>query len=456
MSLNILIIILIICAIYIFCNKDYFTSYFENFNGSGYGFRKTFSELTTFTPLNIIDKSSDFKLLSFINQLKSQTIKDQNYVITKTDQGIISKTSDEYPNVIIFPSISDIIINNDNNKQIWPNSIDKKELSNSEYKSLQINSNGHLNEVYYLLQSIGYKNINSLSLQLRANQNKYNSETNISKVNSIVYNFIDINIDNVKKQFRSLLENYSKYKNKNTIIITYDNGCILANICLLYLKEKDNELYNQVKKCIMISPTFGGSALSIKDFINAYKNKDKYKYLSDSLLLNLPIKEFYKNPILILDSVGYKPNDILEIFKLLKIDKKEMQILEKKLKFNQELHKYSLNDTGIKTQIIYSQYSNKNDNQTPVCYNYMNNLFKSPERYYLPNNNKTGSYQSINNVNGTIEGLTEDGDNIIPESNINILKNTNKDIIFNLVKNKNHFNILKSYELALLISSNII
>ena len=119
--LNIFIIILVVTVLFLLIFKNNTLNLFESFNGSGYGFRKEFSENTTFIPLNNITKSTDFNLLSFINQLKSQIIKDNsNYDITKTEQGIISKTSQDYPNIIIFPGMSDIKIK-ENGVEIWPN-----------------------------------------------------------------------------------------------------------------------------------------------------------------------------------------------------------------------------------------------------------------------------------------------------------------------------------------------
>lgn len=458
--LNIFIIILVVTVLFLLIFKNNTLNLFESFNGSGYGFRKEFSENTTFIPLNNITKSTDFNLLSFINQLKSQIIKDNsNYDITKTEQGIISKTSQDYPNIIIFPGMSDVKIK-ENGVEIWPNGKSDKlneifDNNNNYYYEFDTNSNGHLNELYSLFKNLGYKHMNNLTLQLRENQYKYDNRTNETKLNTINYDFINLDMDLIEKQFISLLENYTQNKNKKTIIIGYDTGCILANLCILNLKTKNPELFEIINKFIMISPNFGGSVLSIKDLLNAYKNNDKYKFLSDGLLLNLPLENFYDKPVFILNSVGYKANNVSELFKLMNLTENLNEIIKKFNNMN-DLHKKSLKDSGVDTHILFSEEVEIYKNQTPISYNYKNNLMGNPERYYLPNNNKTGSYETISNENGTIEGLTENGDNIIPTSSINILKQIFKNAIINKIKNKNHFTILKSYELALNISSFII
>ena len=470
MVLNILIIILVLLVIGLLIFKEKFKSFFtslgENFNGSGYGFRKSFSENTMFVPLNDITKSTDFNLLSLINQLKSQTMKDNsNYTITKTEQGIIGKTSDEYPNIIIFPGMADTRILN-NNTELWPNGNSSKlnELfiknvessKDNKYYELAVSQDGHLSDMYSLLKNLGYKHIDNLTLQLRENQYKYDDRTNEVKVNTLNYDFVNLDINMIQKQFNSLLENYSKNKNKKTIIIGYDTGCILANICLLNIKKNNEKLHNIIDKFLMISPNFGGSVLSIKDILNAYKADNIFKLMSDGLLLNLPQEKFYNKPVFILNSIGYKSNDISELFRLMKLPKELGESIINKSKIMNELHSSSLEDSGVNTHILFSEEVEIYKNQTPVCYNYKNNLLGNPERYYLPNNNKTASYETVSNEEGTIEGLTENGDNIIPTTSINILSTIFKNAKINKIKNKNHFTILKSYELALNISSLII
>lgn len=489
---NIFIILLCVITIILLLNKDFFTNIAENFNGSGYGFRKSFTDNTVFIPLNEVSKSTDFNLLSYINQLKSQIFKNEpDYKITKTEQGIIAHSNKELNNIIIFPGFADTIIS-ENGKNIWPYGVSKK-LVDKTYKSISPNNEGHLKSIYYLLENFGYKNINDLTLQLRKDQNKLNRKhliTNQGKVNTIVYNFYDLNLDYIKLQFEAILENYIKKKNTKTIIIGYDSGCIISNLCILHIKNANPELYNLIEKCIYIAPTFGGTVLSIKDYINAFNNKEEYKYNSNELLLNLPLDEFYDKPVVIYNSIGYKVKNIGKIFEMLdenliknknsknleskdeKVTTKEVltenkekqnklknlkysQDLDKNIKYFQDLHKYSLNNTGIKTLIITSK-EDSND-QTPICYNYKNNLTEPPERYYLPNNNKTASYETVTNPEGTIEGLTEDGDQIVPTKNILNLKNLwgdNCEIKY--IKNKNHFTVLKSYELALTVTKELV
>lgn len=474
--LNILIIILVLVVIGLLLFKNKFKSFFtnlaENFNGSGYGFRKSFSENTMFIPLNEISKSTDFNFLSLINQLKSQTMKDNsNYIITKTEQGIIGKTSEEYPNIIIFPGMGDVKVLNNGN-ELWPkgnnsklnelfikkskeSNNNKKNNSENNYYEFDTNKAGHLSDMYSLLKNLGYKHIDNLTLQLRENQYKYNGRTNEVKVNTINYDFINLDIDLIQKQFDSILENYSKNKNKKTIIIGYDTGCILANHCILGINNNQN-LYGIIDKFLMISPNFGGSVISIKDILNAYKSDNIYKLMADGLLLNLPQGKFYDKPVFILNSIGYKSSDISELFKLMNLPKELSDTINNKYKQMSQLHISALKDSGVDTHILFSEEVEIYKNQTPVCYNYKNNLLGNPERYYLPNNNKTGSYQTISNEEGTIEGLTENGDNIIPKTSINILGTIFKNAKVNKIKNQNHFTILKSYEFALNIASLII
>ena len=87
---------------------------------------------------------------------------------------------------------------------------------------------------------------------------------------------------------------------------------------------------------------------------------------------------------------------------------------------------------------------------TPVSYNYKNNLNGKPETY-LPENN---TLAPSNIPQKTLEGLQDLGDSVVPISSINKLRELWKDNCnIELIRDKDHFTILKSYELGLIITS---
>lgn len=372
----------------------------EGFNGSGYGFRKSFGEINSLIPYNIISKSTDFKLFSLISQLKYQTLKPpSNYNITGTSQGILTKTPALYTNIILFPGQGDYIIKKSNEK-------DEKD----NYFVIENNNKGHFNTITTILESVNYKEGD--------------------KLNTITYDFRNIDIQKIFNQFLSFINN-----NNNNLIIAYDFGCVIANICLnLYNNNNYNSKYNSIneiiQRCIFICPTIGGTALTLKDYL---KDKEIQKY--DSILMNFPQNNFYKRPVIIYDSISYNGNNLQD---LLKLDKEKLGKLN-------DLNNLSYQNANVNYIIVYNdEYS------TPICYNYGNNLKGKPERYYNQNNNFKPSSEN------TVEGIRVKGDKVVPfESIFKIKELWNKNCQLELIRDKDHFTILKSYELALIILSNI-
>jgi hypothetical protein len=98
--------------------------------------------------------------------------------------------------------------------------------------------------------------------------------------------------------------------------------------------------------------------------------------------------------------------------------------------------------------IASSQYA------TPMCYDFSNNLTQPPIRYSGLNNNQFPN--SDIQHNGTVEGIQTQGDKVVPFSSILELKNLwGNNCKLEIIRDKDHFTILKSYELALIIMANL-
>jgi hypothetical protein len=385
--LAIILILLVIFVIVPLLNN------IDGFNGSGYGFRKSFGEIKSLIPYNEVSKSTDFKLFSLISQLKYQTLKPpSNYNITGTSQGILSKTPIKYSNIILFPGQGDYIIKKTNEKE--------------DYNVIENNNKGHFNTITTVLESIKYKEGD--------------------KLNTITYDFRKINIEQIFNQFLSFINN----ENSN-IIIAYDFGCVIANICLNLFNMSSNKSVNEIiQRCIFICPTIGGTCLTLKDYL---KDKEVQKY--DSILMNFPQSNFYKRPVIIFDSISYQANNLKY---LLKLDKEKLNKLN-------ELNSLSYQNSNVNYIIVCN-----NEYSTPICYNYGNNLKGNPEKYYIEHNNFKPSNENM------VEGLQVKGDKIVPyESIIKIKELWNKNCQIEFIRDKDHFTILKSYELVLIILSNI-
>jgi len=400
------VVLLIIAVNYYFIFSNSST---DNFI-SGYGFDNYSKVKTIFTPLNEVSKSTDFKLFSLVSQLKYSINKPKpDLVKTGTEKGIISKTSGEYANIILFPGLSDCIIRQ-NSAEVWPKNINKMEKDGMDNDiSIYNNNKGHFNTITTLLESLNYKEG--------------------SKLHTIVFDFRDFDINNIVNEFKSKLTN-------NTVIIGYDFGCTIANLCIQTLTQQDK---NMISKFLLICPTIGGIPLAIRDYMsgNGIINPRSI-YDNSSVLMSLPNENIYDKPIVIYNSVSYKSKDIPHLLKELKIpDDKYRQL--------KQLQNVSLKNPGVKCIIVTnSEFS------TPTCYNYKNNLRNKPETY-LPDNN-TLSPSNIPEVR--LEGLQTKGDSVVPIESIIKLKHMWGDnCIVELIKDKDHFTILKSYELGLIITS---
>lgn len=386
------------------------------FNGSGYGLNNTFGKINTLIPLNNITKSTDFKLFSLLSQIKFKFFKPPSeYEITGTKQGIISKTNHSFKNIILFPGQTDYILKQ-NNTEVWPKNFNN--IDNSKNSEVYNNNSGHFNTITTVLENLNYKNGD--------------------KLNTILYDFRNINFENVIKQFINFI-------NDNTIIIAYDFGAIMANICINSLPNNNYgiNLKNKIDKLLLICPTIGGTTMTLRDYfsgngiINPELIKDYY-----SILLSMPNNLFYNYPVIIYNSLSYDANNITELFN---VENKPSELYNK-LKYYNYL---SLKNPGINTIVITNNQYN-----TPVCYNFKNNLKNKPEMYYPKNNNQMPSTNI--QTNGLIEGLQSLGDKVVPINSIYKLKELWGDnCSIEIIKDKDHFTILKSYELILIILSNI-
>ena len=390
----------------------------ENFfNGSGYGMNNRFGKINTLVPLNNISKSTDFKLFSLMSQIKFSLIKPpSNYDITRTREGIISRTGNKFKNIILFPGQSDYILTQ-NNTEVWPRNI--QNINNSKSALIYENNNGHFNTITTLLENLNYKNGDRL--------------------NTITYDFRNINFDNVFNKFVEFLKD-------DTVIIAYDFGAVIANICINNFpnNEQGIKMRNKISKLLLICPTIGGVPMTLRDYFSGNGILDPSIIQNyHSVLLSMPNKKLYNLPVAIFNSLSYNADNINV---LMDQENKPSELFINLRKKFQEL---SLQNANVQTIIIASdQFS------TPVSYNFRNNLRERPETY-KPQNNNQFPLTDIQN-NGNFEGLQADGDRIVPISTINKLKELWGDNCkIELIKDKDHFTILKSYELALIILSNL-
>jgi len=389
----------------------------DNFNGSGYGMNHTFGKINTLIPLNNVSKSTDFRLLSLMSQIRFSFVKPPNsFEITYTNNGILNETSNKNANIILFPGLSDYILRQ-NNREVWPRQFNN--IKNENTATVYDNNKGHFNSITTLFENLNYKNGDRL--------------------NTITYDFRKFDINKIFSQFMSYLK-------PNTVIIAYDFGCVIANMCINILKNIHENIHENIHKFILICPTIGGTPMTLRDYFsgNDIINPSLIENY-ESVLMSMPNKKFYDNPVAIYNSVSYNANNINE---LMKYQNKPHELLDELVK-KQEL---SFENPGVDCIIVASEQFS-----TPVAYNFKNNLTENPERY-LPRNNNQHPNDDIHN-NGTFEGLQTKGDRIVPISSIHKLKelwkSNNNTINVELIKDKDHFTILQSYELALIIMANI-
>ncbi len=413
---NIILIILLVIIVIILTYPILKRFFIDNFNGSGYGMNKRFGKMNTLIPLNDISKSTDFKLFSLISQIRFSYVKpSSNYVITKTSDGIISKTPQVNSNIILFPGLTDYILRQ-NGREVWPRQ--HNNINNKESAIVYENNEGHFNTITTLLESLNYKNGD--------------------KLNTVTYDFRKINFDELINQFLTYLK-------PNTVIIAYDFGCVIANMCINYLKNSASKM--NIVKLLLICPTIGGVPMTLRDYFseNHTINPNIIENYQ-SILMSMPHQQFYDKPIAIYNSVSYKANNISE---LMKYDNKPFELFNQQVK----LQELSFENPGIDCVIVANEQFD-----TPIAYNFKNNLSEPPERYLLKHNNQ---YPNSNiHTNNTVEGLQTMGDGVVPISSIYRLKemwnNNNKTKIeIELIEDKDHFTILKSYKLALIIMANI-
>lgn len=388
------------------------------FNGSGYGLNSNFGKINTLVPLNNVTKSTDFKLFSLLSQIKFSMVKPPgHYIITNTEKGIISYGNNmtKTKNIILFPGQTDYVLEQNNN-EVWPKNW--HHMNNSNKVTVKNNNDGHFNTITTLLENLGY-------------QDNFN-------LNTIIYDFRNIDFDYVIKQFLNYLK-------EDTVIIAYDFGAVISNICINSL-PKNNEgeiIRSKIKKCLLICPTLGGTPMTLRDYFSGNNIIDTdllERY--DSILLSMPNKNIYEDPVAIYNSLSYNANNIEE---LMKKDNKPFEVLNNLRKI-QDL---SLQNPNVDCIIVTSEQFN-----TPMCYNFRDNLKNNPERYYSKNNNQFPLTDIQHN--GTFEGIQTKGDKIVPINSIHKIKKMwgNNCIIEN-IRDKDHFTILKSYELALIIMSNL-
>ena len=397
-------IILIILLSYLICNSLNINSdtFISGFGLSTIQPTNTNKSVSSLIPTNLITKSTDFKLLSLTNQLRYRFFQPKPTLKnTRTEQGIISTGISEYANIVVFPGNADYQLYQ-NNKLVWPMGELQEQVDLKEYTTVSNNNNGHMNPIYTLLQTLNYKNGHNL--------------------NTITYNFIDFNINTIVEQLKTFI-------NKNTMIIAYDFGCTIANIAINKLNKYEK---SKIYKLLYICPTIGGVPLSIKDYFEDSKVR-KFK----SLLMSFPHQNFYDKPVVIYNSKGYLPKYLSNLIEKINESPDLLNSLT-------ELNELSIQDTNIPCIIVAN-----NEFNTPISYNYKNNLLGQPESYLPENNNFIPTVMP----EPVLVGLQTPGDQVVPFSSILKLKNMWPSSKLEIIKDKNHFSILKSYELGLLITT---
>ena len=232
----------------------------------------------------------------------------------------------------------------------------------------------------------------------------------------------------------------------DSVIIAYDFGAVIANICINNIQnnEEGNKMRNKISKLLLICPTIGGIPMTLRDYFSGNGIIDPNVIENyHSVLLSMPNKKLYDFPVAIFNSLSYNADNINV---LMDHENKPSELF---VNLKQKFQELSMQNPNVQTIIIASdQFS------TPVSYNFRNNLRENPETY-KPQNNNQFPLTDIQN-NGNFEGLQAHGDRIVPISTINKLKeHWGDNCKIELIKDKDHFTILKSYELALIILSNL-
>ena len=402
--LIIVITILLILVILPFINlliTDNFT------NGSGYGFNvDNHRKLTTITGLSPIAKASDFKLLSLMSKIKYSFTKPVSaYIIDKNDIDPVPKNNNVNKNIILFPGNTDYVLKQ-NDLEVWPRNA--QNIDNKKNADVHNNNGGHFSVIRTLLKNVGY--------------------TENENVNSILYDFREFDIEQILMKFKNYLKN-------DTVIIAYDFGAVIANICINRLSDDEK---NKIEKFLLICPTIGGVPMTLRDYFTNSIITPQIIENYHSILMSMPVESMYKNPVAIYNNLSYKATTT-SLSKLLEYENKPSELFKELRRLQEE----SLNNPGVNCIII-----GNNDFSTPISYDFSDDLKKLPVRYC----------SNINNIqdNEMFEGIQGVGDKIVPYNSISQLHNMwNDNSKLEIIKDKDHFTILKSYELALIIMANI-
>ena len=347
MYVSIFLVVVLVISVIIFLLfptlRDLLKDKFSN--ASGYGMNHNFSKINLLIPLNQVSKSTDFNLLSLMSQIRFQ-IKNPLSLqqITGTNDGIINKTPDKNPNIILFPGLTDYILRQ-NGREVWPRQFEN--MKNDKPVIVYENNKGHFNSITTLFENLKY--------------------VNGDKLNTITYDFRKINFNEIFKQFLTYLK-------PNTVIIGYDFGCVVANICINYLKKQkvEQKKHSDINKFIMICPTIGGIPITLRDYFSGNGIVDPLLIENyDSVLMSMPNKKFYDKPIVIYNSVSYNSDNIDELMNYQNKSSNTINLFTELVK-TQEL---SFENPEVDCIIVGSQQFN-----TPIAYNFKNDLSQSPER----------------------------------------------------------------------------
>lgn len=208
--------------------------------------------------------------------------------------------------ILLIPGLGDCVLKVDN-KMVWP-PVDKYYLNylikNQDLK-LSYYTEGNLTPLINTLKALKYDD-STLSIHPYDFRNIGDNDHLTVFLKGITQSIIN-------------LYNYSK---KPVLLVGHDLGCTLLSVFLQ--RQQESTLKEYVKEIVCVSSVLGGSIQGAKDFIQGIPSISKIPddvRQFDGLKLKIPNPIIFENiEILTYDKVVYKGDDLVKLFKKLKID----------------------------------------------------------------------------------------------------------------------------------------
>lgn len=209
--------------------------------------------------------------------------------------------------ILLIPGLGDCVLKLDN-KIVWPPPIDKYNfnyLIKDQDLNLPYYTEGNLTPLINTLKALKYDD-NTLSIHPYDFRHIGDNDHLTVFLKGITQSIIN-------------LYNYSK---KPVLLVGHDLGCTLLSVFLQ--RQQENTLKEYVKEIVCVSSVLGGSIQGAKDFIQGIPSISKIPddvRQFDGLKLKIPNPIIFENiEILTYDRVVYKGDDLVKLFKKLKID----------------------------------------------------------------------------------------------------------------------------------------